>query len=321
MNRRCISIAPMMDCTDRHFRMLLRCISQHTYLYTEMLTANAVIHGDRDYLLGFDDTEQPLAVQLGGSDPKLLASAAGIAEDFGYSEVNLNVGCPSPRVQAGRFGACLMQEPELVAELVTAMQAKVKIPVTVKTRIGVDEQDSYAELVNFVQQVVNAGCHTLIVHARKAWLKGLSPKQNREVPPLNYSCVYQLKQDFPTLEIIINGGIKTLMDIKNHLNFVDGVMLGRAAYANPYLFANIDQVIYGADYPLISKRQVVLKYLLYVAKQLKQGVPLRHLTRHLVGLFQGEPGAKKWRRYLSENSHDNRRGVAVIEAALDQLMA
>lgn len=299
---RTVSIAPMMDCTDRHFRRLMRSITQKTYLYTEMITANAVIHGDRERLLGYDEVEHPIALQLGGSDPKALATAAKIAEDWVYDEVNLNVGCPSDRVQSGKFGACLMKEPQLVADCVAAMNAAVNIPVTVKTRIGVDDLDSYALLCQFIETVAKAGCDVFILHARKAWLKGLSPKENRNIPPLNYDCVYQLKKDFPNLEISINGGVKTLGQMRQHLQHVDGVMLGREAYSNPYLFAEVDQQFYQSTSPIKTRQEVVLEYLPYVIEQHAKGVPLRRLTKNLIGLFQGMPGARAWRRYLSENS-------------------
>lgn len=299
---RSVSIAPMMDCTDRHFRRFIRIISRDTWLYSEMITTGAIIHGDRPRHLDFNAEENPLALQLGGSDPNALAECAKIGEAWGYSEINLNVGCPSDRVQAGRFGACLMKEPFLVAEAVEKMSAVVNIPVTVKTRIGVDEQDSYKALCDFVETVMQAGCATFIFHARKAWLKGLSPKENRTVPPLNYDRVYQIKHDYPSLEVIINGGITSIEAMHSHLNHVDGVMLGREAYSNPYLLASVDNDFYGKDAPIKSRRDVVLEYFPYLIEQHSKGVPLRHLTKHLIGLFQGVPGAKAWRRYLSENS-------------------
>lgn len=311
-----ISIAPMMDCTDRHFRRLMRSITQNTLLYTEMITTGAVIHGDRERLLGYNDIEHPVALQLGGSDPKALAHSSQIAEDWSYDEVNLNVGCPSDRVQSGRFGACLMKEPELVADCIAAMKAAVNIPVTVKTRIGVDDQDSYALLCRFIEIVKAAGCESFTLHARKAWLKGLSPKENRNIPPLHYDRVYQLKTDFPELEININGGIKTIAAMQEHLQYVDGVMLGREAYSNPYLMVQVDGLFFDAKESMPSQHEVVLDYLPYVIEQFSQGVPLRRLTRHLVGLFQGMPGARAWRRYLSENSG---RGStpAIIEQGLE----
>lgn len=315
LNRR-ISIAPMMNCTDRHYRQLARLLSKHTLLYTEMVTTRAVINGDRDYLLGYNQDEHPIALQLGGSDSAELALSAKIGEDFGYDEINLNVGCPSDRVQAGRFGACLMKEPGLVADGVLAMKNAVQVPVTVKTRIGVDEQDSYEELHQFISTVQAAGCETFIMHARKAWLKGLSPKQNRDIPPLQYGLVYQLKKDFPELEIIINGGIKSNEEVSTHLEHVDGVMLGREAYSNPYWLSCFDRCFYGVQESDPSASAILMRYLPYVSSQLSKGVRLRTITRHLVGMFQGIPKARQWRRYLSENGGACERGTAVIEEAL-----
>jgi len=289
----------MMGCTDRHFRRLVRAITQKAYLYTEMTTANAVIFGDRKQLLDFDAVEHPVALQLGGSEPKMLAQSSKIAKEWGYDEINLNVGCPSSRVQSGKFGVCLMKEPGLVAECVAEMNAVVNIPITVKTRIGVDHQDRYESLCQFVERVKAAGCRTFIVHARKAWLKGLNPKQNRTIPPLNYECVYQLKKDFPDLEIIINGGIKTLEKTHQYLQKVDGVMLGREAYSNPYLLATVDQDFYGNNSPVKSHQDVILEYLPYIIEHHDQGIPLYRLMRPLLGLFQGMPNAKSWRYYIS----------------------
>jgi tRNA-dihydrouridine synthase A len=284
-----------------------------------MITTSAVIHGDRENLLGFDPAEHPLAIQLGGSDPAELARSAAIAADFGYDEVNLNVGCPSDRVQSGRFGACLMAEPELVADCVAAMRAAVSVPVTVKTRIGIDAKDSYEELVHFVAGVAAAGCRTVIVHARKAWLQGLSPKQNREIPPLQYATVYRLKQDFPQLDIVINGGIGDLQQAAAHLTRVDGVMLGRAAYQNPYLLAAADRLLAGANIPVRTPHEVIGDLLPYIDRQLAKGVRLNAITRHILGLFQGQPGARAWRRHLSEHAHRRGAGTEVVLAALRQL--
>lgn len=306
----------MMDCTDRHYRYFMRLLTRHTLLYSEMVTTGAVIHGDRDYLLGFDATEQPLALQLGGSEPDALAEAARIGEQYGYAEINLNVGCPSDRVQAGRFGACLMKEPELVADCVAAMQAAVQVPVTVKTRLGVDDLDSYELLCQFVEKVAATGCNTFIMHARKAWLQGLSPRENRTIPPLKYDWVHQLKRDYPQLEILINGGIKTLADVELQLQHVDGVMIGREAYSNPYLFATVDQRLFGDTRTPLSERELVLSYMDYVSQQLQHGVPLRTLIRYLVGLFKGAPGARLWRRYLSEHGGSKELGAAVLPNAL-----
>ncbi|MFA5982683.1 MAG: tRNA dihydrouridine(20/20a) synthase DusA [Methylococcaceae bacterium] len=309
-------IAPMLDWTDRHCRFFHRLLSKQTMLYTEMLTTGALIHGNHQEFLAFNQEEHPLALQLGGSNPRELAICAKMAEDYGYDEVNLNVGCPSDRVQNGRFGACLMAEPELVAACVAAMQAVVSVPVTVKTRIGIDHQDSYEELVNFVEIVSAAGCQTFIVHARKAWLSGLSPKQNREIPPLRYDVVYQLKQDFPKLNIILNGGISTLDQVKSTLTQVDGVMMGREAYQNPYLLAEVDQKIFGCNELTNSRQQIIESLLPYISNQLAMGIRLHSVTRHILGLFHGQYGARNWRRYLSE--HANLRGVdeAVVLEAL-----
>lgn len=310
-----VSVAPMMACTDRHYRVLARLISKNTLLYTEMVTANAIVHGDQQRLLGFSECEHPIALQVGGSDPNALMQSAQVAQAFGYDEINLNVGCPSDRVQKGKIGACLMLEPELVADCVQAMRSVVDIPVTVKTRIGVDEHDSYDALTHFVKQIQQAGCETLIVHARKAWLKGLSPRENRNVPLLQYDVVHQLKKDFPDMEVVINGGIKTLEDIRTQLTHVDGVMIGREAYSNPFLLASIEREIFGSA-NMTTCKDIVLQYVPYVASQLQQGKKLRSMTRHLVGLFQGQPGARQWRRTLSEQGGDDVAGVGVIEKAL-----
>ena len=297
-----ISIAPMMACTDRHFRYLARLVTKHVLLYTEMLTPDAILHGDRERLLGYEPVESPLALQLGGSDPALLAKAARVAEQWHYSEVNLNVGCPSDRVQSGQFGACLMKQPQRVAECVEAMQEAVRIPVTVKSRIGVDDCDSYAELVHFVETISQAGCRSLTVHARKAWLQGLSPRQNRHVPPLRYDVVYQLKRDFPDMEIIINGGISDDAAVASHLASVDGVMIGREAYRHLYWLSQFDQRYFNDDHPILSRKQVLLRYLPYVSDQLARGVPLRLFVKPMLGLFQGVSGAKSWRHFLCEQS-------------------
>lgn len=296
---RTISIAPMMECTDRHFRYFMRLITRHTLLYTEMVTQDAIIHGDRERLLGFHPLESPIALQIGGSDPKKLAQCTLIGERWGYDEVNLNVGCPSDRVQAGRFGACLMKEPTLVQECLTAMRESVKIPVTVKTRIGVDDLDSYEALYEFIQTILQSGIKIIIVHARKAWLKGLSPRQNREVPPLRYDIVYQLKKDFPDLTIVINGGIDNLNAVNEHLDHVDGVMLGRAAYSDPYLLSSADQHYYHAKTPMLTREEIVKEMLPYIDQHLARGGRLHQVTRHMVGLFHGVDGARVWRRWLS----------------------
>lgn len=310
-----LSIAPMLDWTDRHYRYMVRLISKHQLLYTEMVTTGAIIHGKGDYL-SYNDEEHPLALQLGGSNPADLAVCAKRAQEYGYDEVNLNVGCPSDRVQNGRFGACLMAEPKLVAECVDAMRAVVDIPVTVKHRIGIDELDSYQFLTDFVGEVSEAGCETFIVHARKAWLSGLSPKQNREIPPLNYERVYQLKRDFSDLIISINGGITSLEQTKEHLEHVDGVMIGREAYQNPYVLAGVDSEIFGDDREILSRHQVVEQMLPYIEKHLQNGGKLNHISRHMLTLFMGMTGAKQWRRYISENATKKDAGIEVIEHAL-----
>ena len=311
-----ISVAPMMDWTDRHCRYFHRLISPNVHLYTEMITSSALINGDRDYLLRHDRAEYPLAIQLGGNSPVDLARCAHWAEQSGYDEVNLNVGCPSDRVKSGQFGACLMLTPEIVAECVVAMTEVVDIPTTVKTRIGVDDQDSYEELVRFVSMLAEAGLQHLIIHARKAWLSGLSPKQNREVPPLCYDRVYQIKKDFPELTVDINGGVKTLPEIEEHLQHVDGVMLGREAYHNPYVLAEIDKKCLQDDLLVRTRHQVVEDLLPYVDEHLHAGGHLQNITRHILGLFHGQPGARRWRRHLSENAHLEGAGIAVITDAL-----
>ncbi|GAB6141240.1 tRNA dihydrouridine(20/20a) synthase DusA [Methylosoma difficile] len=295
------SVAPMMDWTDRHCRYFHRLLSQNAWLYTEMVTTGALIHGDHHRFLHYNAEEHPLALQLGGSNPRELGLCAKMAEDYGYDEVNLNVGCPSDRVQNGRFGACLMAEPELVADCVAAMNNAVKLPVTVKSRIGIDDKDSYEELVHFIGTVANAGCKTFIVHARKAWLSGLSPKQNREVPPLRYDVVYQLKIDFPHLEIILNGGVTSLEQAETVLQHVDGVMVGREAYQNPYLLAEVDRRIFSIDKTAPSRAQIMEQLLPYVREQLTTQARLNSVTRHILGLYHGEVGARGWRRHLSEN--------------------
>ncbi len=305
----------MMDWTDPYDRYFLRLISKHAWLYSEMVTAEAILHGDRDRLLLFDETEHPVALQLGGSDPVKLAQAAAIGADYGYDEINLNVGCPSDRVQSGRFGACLMAEPELVATCVTAMSDAVKVPVTVKCRIGVDDQDVDVVLDDLAQRLFDAGVDDLIVHARKAWLKGLSPKENRDIPPLDYDRVYRLKQKFPDKHIIINGGIETHDDCNAHLQHVDGVMLGRAAYQNPYILADVDALYFDAGSKPPSRHQVIEHLMPYVERKLSEGTPLNRITRHILGLFQGRPGARRWRRHLSENAHLPGAGAEVIVAA------
>lgn len=310
------SIAPMMDCTDRHFRYFARLLSRRTLLYTEMVTTGALLHGDARRHLDFDASEHPLALQVGGSDPNELARAVRLAESWGYDEINLNVGCPSDRVQSGRFGACLMAEPGLVADCIAAMREASALPVTVKTRIGIDDCDAYALLDDLVTAVAAAGCTVFIVHARKAWLKGLSPKQNREVPPLRYDVVYRLKRERPDLNVVINGGIQTLDAARAHLEQVDGVMVGRDAYAQPYRLAAIDGLIYGDTTPAPTREAVVEAYVPYVRDQLERGVPLGRLVRPILGLYQGCRGARHWRRYLSEHAPRRSADERVIAGAM-----
>ncbi|MGV2829989.1 tRNA dihydrouridine(20/20a) synthase DusA [Myxosarcina sp. GI1(2024)] len=316
-----LSIAPMMDRTDRHFRYLMRQITRRTLLYTEMITTAAIIHGDRHKLLDFSLEEKPLTLQLGGDNPQELAKCAKIAADWGYDAVNLNVGCPSSRVQNGNFGACLMAQPELVAAAVEAMQKAVNIPVTVKHRIGIDQRDRYEDMRDFVRSVSEAGCAHFSVHARKAWLQGLSPKENRNVPPLRYEAVYRLKEEFPQLFIEINGGITTLPEIKHHLQSVDGVMIGRAAYDNPYLFATVDRDIYGEATTIPSRHQIVEAMLPYIDRCLARRVRLNSISRHMLQLFTGQPGTKAWKRYLSEQVHLAGSNSVTISAALAKVPA
>ena len=311
-------IAPMLDWTDRHCRYLLRLLTTHSLLYTEMVTTGALLHGDPEYFLGHDAAEHPLALQLGGSDPSALSECARIGMDFGYDEINLNVGCPSNRVQSGRFGACLMAEPELVADCIAAMNHAVSIPVTVKTRIGIDDRDSYEELALFIQSVQEAGCDTVIIHARKAYLQGLSPKENRTVPPLNYGFAWRIKQEFPKLTIIINGGIENLEQASVQLEKVDGVMLGRAAYHNPWLLAQVDGRIFNDPHPVPSRTEIVHSMIPYIERELQRGSRLKHITRHMLGLFQSVPGARHWRRHLSENAPRADAGSEVVIEALAQ---
>ncbi|AFJ48717.1 tRNA dihydrouridine(20/20a) synthase DusA [Shimwellia blattae] len=310
------SVAPMLDWTDRHCRYFLRLLSRNTLLYTEMVTTGAIIHGKGDYL-AYNEEEHPLALQLGGSDPRALAQCARLAEERGYDEINLNVGCPSDRVQNGRFGACLMGEADLVADCVAAMREVVTVPVTVKTRIGIDDQDSYAFLCDFVGTVAQkGGCETFIIHARKAWLSGLSPKENREIPPLDYPRVYQLKRDFPGLTMSLNGGIKSLAEARAHLEHMDGVMVGREAYQNPGMLAAVDRDIFGTTESCADPVAVVRAMYPYIERELSRGCYLGHITRHMLGLFQGIPGARQWRRHLSENAHKAGADIRVLEQAL-----
>ena len=313
------AVAPMMEWTDRHCRSFHRLLSRHATLYTEMVTAAAIIHGPRERLLGFDEAEHRVVVQLGGSDPDALAKAAKIAESFGYDEINLNVGCPSDRVQGGNFGACLMLTPDLVASCVSAMKAVVKIPVSVKCRLGVDEQDIETALDDLADGVIRAGCDALTVHARKAWLKGLSPKENREIPPLDYERVYRLKQRLGVYPVAINGGIDTINAIETHLQHVDGVMIGRAAYHTPELLLEVDPHLFGDDAPFENAFDALEAYFPYVEKQLKDGVPLHAMTRHLLGLFHGRPGARSYRRHLATEGVKRGATLQTLKDALSHV--
>ncbi|WIX01041.1 tRNA dihydrouridine(20/20a) synthase DusA [Pseudomonas sp. AR5] len=313
------SVAPMMDWTDRHFRYFARQLSQRTLLYTEMVTTGALLHGDASRFLRHDESEHPLALQLGGSVPGDLAACAKLAEAAGYDEVNLNVGCPSDRVQNNMIGACLMAHPQLVADCVKAMRDAVGIEVTVKHRIGINGRDSYAELCDFVGQVSEAGCRSFTVHARIAILEGLSPKENREIPPLRYEVAAQLKQDFPELEIVLNGGIKTLEQCEAHLRVFDGVMLGREAYQNPYLLANVDQALFGSSAARVSRAEALRAMRPYIERHLAEGGAMHHITRHVLGLGQGFPGARRFRQLLSVDVHKTPAPLALLDQAIDLL--
>jgi tRNA-dihydrouridine synthase A len=312
-------IAPMMEWMDRHCRVFHRLLSRRARLYTEMVTANAILHGPRERLIGFDPREQPVAIQLGGSDPAALAQAAKVAEDFGYIEINLNVGCPSERVKSGAFGACLMREPELVAEGVAAMKRAVQVPVTVKCRLGIDDQEPREALFTFAEKVIGAGADALIVHARMAWLKGLSPKENREIPPLDYSLVHTLKREYARVPIIINGGIGSLEDARAQLDHVDGVMMGRAAYQTPEVLLRVDPVLFDEPALFADSRAALEAYLPYVGLQLDRGVPLSAMTRHLLGLFAGQPGARGFRRVLATEAVKPGANAEVIARALAEI--
>ena len=315
-----LSVAPMMDWTDRHCRVFHRLLAPHARLYTEMVHANAVVLGDRERLLGFDPVEHPLALQLGGSEPALLAQAARIGAEWGYDEVNLNCGCPSDRVQAGRFGACLMREPALVADAVAAMVAAATVdgravPVTVKCRLGVDDDQDYERFAGFIDTVAAAGCTTFVVHARNAWLQGLSPKENREIPPLRYEWAWRLKRERPDLQVLVNGGIASADQVQQHLAHVDGVMLGRAAYHDPYVLHLLDAALYGNG-PVHGRAELLGALRPYVEAQLDRGVALKHITRHVLGLFHGQPGGRAFRQVLSEGAHREGAGWALVEQAI-----
>ena len=313
-----LSVAPMMDWTDRHCRYFHRLLAPSARLYTEMLHADAVRYGRREQLLGYSACEHPLALQLGGSDPSVLAEAARVGEELGYDEINLNCGCPSDRVQAGRFGACLMLEPELVADCVAAMRAAVAIPVTVKCRIGVDQQDPYADLHRFIATVGGAGCRVFILHARKAWLQGLSPKENRDVPPLNYARVFALRREFPDFTLVLNGGLDRIESVRAALSEVDGVMLGRAAYHDPWLLADLQRGLFGTGAPA-HRAEVLFGMRDYVERHLASGGRLAEISRHLLGLYQGRPGARRFRRVLSERAHRSGAGWEVLAAAMAEV--
>lgn len=316
-----VSVAPMMEWTDRHCRYFLRLLSRHTRLYTEMITCQAILRGKAERLLAYDESEHPVALQLGGSDPADLAASAKAGARFGYDEINLNCGCPSDRVREGSFGACLMAEPELVARCVAAMREAVDLPVTVKSRIGIDNKDSYEELVHFIGTVASAGCDTFIIHARKAWLQGLSPKENRDKPPLRYDVARRLKADFPSLRFSLNGGILNLDQTEAHLREFDGVMIGRAAYENPYLLADVDRRIHGEPGAPLERAEAVERFRPYVAAELARGTRLHSMTRHILGLFQGVRGGRVWRRYLSERACLPEAGVEVLDGALAAVAA
>lgn len=320
LNRR-LSVAPMIDWTTRDFRYLVRLITRHTLLYTEMITAHAILHGPRDDLLCFDEAEHPVAVQLGGSDPGLLAEAARIAEQYGYDEINLNVGCPSDRVQSGRFGACLMAEPQRVGDCVAAMQHAVQMPVTVKSRIGIDDRDDYDFLFSFIRTVRDAGCRSFTIHARKAVLSGLSPRENREIPPLVYERAYAVKQDFPDIEVIVNGGVRSFASVREHLGQVDGVMVGREAYQNPWFLAAADAELFDDPHPVPSRHEVLHAFMPYLERRFAAGHHPKHALRHVLNLFQGQPGARAFRRFLSENMHKPQTRPEILLDALQRVSA
>jgi len=319
-NYREIAVAPMMDWTDRHCRFFLRLLSPSARLYTEMVTAAALVHGDAEKLLQFNAAEHPVALQLGGSDPGMMADAAAMGADAGYDEININVGCPSDRVQSGAFGACLMSSPEVVADCVRAMQSVVDVPVTIKTRIGIDDFESYEFLRDFICANIAAGCDTFVVHARKAILAGLSPKENRTVPSLDYERVYKLKRAFPDLVIILNGGITSIDQCRRHLEHVDGVMIGRQAYQEPWFLTELEQAFGTVDgYVVPDRHAIIQRMTTYIEREIAGGAELKHITRHLLGLFAGQQGARAWRRYLSENAHRPGAGIEVLNAALERL--
>ncbi len=311
-----LAVAPMMDWTDRHCRYFLRLISKRAWLYSEMVTTGAILHGDKERFLAFDEAEHPIALQLGGSEPEALAKAAACGEEFAYDEININIGCPSDRVQNGRFGACLMAEPDLVADGVRAIRDRISLPVTVKTRIGIDDRDDYGFLRDFVGRITEAGCRHVVIHARKAILAGLSPKENREIPPLDYGRVRRLKRDFPDLTVILNGGLKAPAQIMDQIDHVDGVMIGREAYQSPFALIDMEEALFGGDETTGTRHDIVRRFLDYVDDKRAAGVPLKSMTRHILGLFNGLPGARAWRRHISEEAVRVDAGPEVIETAL-----
>ena len=313
------SVAPMIDWTDRHARYFMRLLSQHALLYTEMITTGAIIYGSAEKHLDFSEEEHPIALQLGGSDPADLAKACKIASTYGYDEINLNLGCPSDRVQSGMFGACLMGKKDLVADCFKAMQDAVDIPITVKCRTGIDDLDSLEFLEDFVGTIKHAGCETFVIHARKAWLSGLSPKENREIPPLHYDRVYHIKQMNPELSVVVNGGITGISECLSHLSHCDGVMVGRESYNNPYFLAQVDHALFGDDRQTPSRHETVRMMFPYIENALQQGVKLNHITRHMLGIFNGVSGARRFRRHISENAHKPNADLAVLESALTMI--
>ena len=317
MNRK-VSVAPMMDCTDRHERYFLRLISKNTLLYTEMIVSEAISRGDKKKLLSFNLNEKPVALQIGGSSPKLLVEATKVGEEFGYDEINLNLGCPSKKVEKNKFGACLMKEPDLVADCVSKMQAATKLPVTIKTRIGYDDTEDYENLYNFIEKLKNTGIKTFIIHARKAILGKFTPKQNLNIPPLKYDFVYRLKKDFPNEEIIINGGITSTDDVKTHLNEVDGVMIGRSAYHTPYILADIEKEIFN-NHDIPSRQEVIEQLLPYIREEVQKGTRLNQIMRHTLGLFHGQAGSSYWKRYLSENMCVRDADIKKIDHIMDKI--
>ncbi|MYB34605.1 MAG: tRNA dihydrouridine(20/20a) synthase DusA [Gammaproteobacteria bacterium] len=318
---RIFALAPMMSITDRHFRVFMRHIFPRSQLYTEMISTGSIIHGSRLDALGFDPIEHPVGIQLGGSSPNELAFCSRIAQEQGYDEINLNIGCPSDRVQSARFGACLMAEPELVASCVEEIRGTSDLPVTIKTRIGIDKHDDYEFLADFITKTASAGCNTFFIHARKAWLKGLSPRQNRSIPPLEYDKVYRVKEDFPNLRIIVNGGIRTLPAVESHLEKLDGVMIGREANRNPWFMKELSDYYFenSPKNPATSREAVVRSYMQYIEGQLKQGVALKTMARHLMGIYHGQKGARHWRRMLCEDGPVSDAGLEVVESALQQV--